>query len=157
MSRAEANRKNGGQLETLDDLSKAVNYNKWIVSLIQPYLGGRVLEVGCGTGNIIQHFTDKKVLGVDIDPTHLRIAREKFKNKKNIKFQIFDLGKSLKAFKKFNPDTIVCINVLEHIEKDERFISECAALLAPGGRLILFVPAMPSIFGGTPKLNWFKK
>jgi len=151
MSRSKPNRENTGQLETLDDLSKVVNYNKWIFNLIKPHLGKRVLEVGCGTGNIIQYLKDKDVLGVDIDPAYLSIAREKFKNKKNINFKLFNLDKGLKTFKKFKPDTIVCINVLEHIEKDEKFIKECESVLSPGGRLILFVPAMPSIFGEMDK------
>src|ERR1700733_1056668 len=101
MSRSEPNRKNSGQLETLDDLSKVVNYNKWIFNLIKPHLGKRVLEVGCGTGNIIQYLKEKDVLGVDIDPAYLSIAREKFKNKKNINFKLFNLDKGLKTFEKF--------------------------------------------------------
>ncbi len=151
MSGRNADRKNGGQLETLDDLSKAVNYNKWIFDLIKPHLGKRVLEVGCGTGNIIQYMTHKNILGVDIEKVYINIAKERFKNKKNIKFQLFDLGKSLGSFKKFKPDTIICINVLEHIEKDEKFIKECESLLSPGGKLIIFVPAMPSLYGEMDK------
>jgi 2-polyprenyl-3-methyl-5-hydroxy-6-metoxy-1,4-benzoquinol methylase len=151
MNRKSPDRQNDGQLETFGDLSKAVNYNEWIFNLIKPHLGERILEVGCGTGNMIRHLMDKDILGVDIDPSYLQIARHKFKNKKNISFKLFDLEKGLKSFKKFKADTIVCINVLEHIEKDDKFIGECESILSPGGKIILFAPAMPSLFNEMDK------
>lgn len=151
MMKESSHHKSDGQLETLDDLSKAVNYNKWIFRLIEPHLGNRVLEVGCGTGNIIEHLKERNVLGVDINPYYLRVARDKFKNRRNVSFRRIDLSKGLKIFKNFKPDTIVCINVLEHIKNDQKFIAECKSLLAPGGKLILFVPAIPSIFGEMDK------
>ncbi len=140
-----------GQLETLDNLSSSFNYNKWIFNLTKPYLGKRILEVGCGIGNMTRHFTDRVVLGVDIDPHYLKIAKKRFKDKKNVGFCLVDLEKGLKRFKTFKADTIVCINVLEHIQRDESFINECESLLCPGGKLILFVPAMPMIYGQMDK------
>jgi 2-polyprenyl-3-methyl-5-hydroxy-6-metoxy-1,4-benzoquinol methylase len=151
MSRKKPGRENDGQLKTLDNLSKAFNYNEWIFNLTKPHLGKRILEVGCGVGNMTLYLTDRIVLGADIDSDYLNIARKRFKGKRNINFHLIDLEKGLKYFKKFKPDTIVCINVLEHIRRDEKFISECESLLSPGGKLILFIPAMPSIYGQMDK------
>jgi 2-polyprenyl-3-methyl-5-hydroxy-6-metoxy-1,4-benzoquinol methylase len=134
MSHEKSGRKNDWQLETLDNLSKAFNYNEWIFNLTKPHLGKRILEVGCGVGNMTLYLTDRIVLGVDIDPDYLNIARKKFKGKRNINFRLVDLEKGLKYFKKFEPDTIVCINVLEHIRRDEKFIGECESILSPGGK-----------------------
>lgn len=135
------------QLASLNDLSEAVNYNRWIFRLIEPYLGARVLDVGCGTGNFIEYLSGRKILGLDVNSTYLSIARRKFKNNKDVQFAQFDLGKSFKKFKKFKPDTVICVNVLEHVKDDEKLIRECSSLLPPNGKLIFFTPAIPSLFG----------
>jgi len=145
-----ASRKKSGddQLETLDDLSEAIHYNRWIYSMMEPFLGNRVLELGCGIGNMtVLMAPGRRILGVDIQPKYLRIARETLRKNRNVSFHAMDLGKNLKNLKNFKADTIVCINVFEHIKHDSRFLEECAKLLPPGGRLLLFVPALPFLFG----------
>lgn len=137
-----------GQLETLDDLSDAVHYNRWIFSMMEPYLGRQILEVGCGIGNMTGLLAEgRKILGIDIHPGYIQLARKRLKNKKNISFRVMDLSKKFPSFGKFRPDTIVCINVFEHIEADVQFLKECAKILPSHGRLLLFVPALPFIFG----------
>jgi SAM-dependent methyltransferase len=139
-----------GQLETLDDLSEAVHYNRWIHSLVAPYLGRRVLEVGCGIGNLTELLARdraRKVLAVDIHPGYLQRTRARLKNKKNISFRRMDLAAGLSPVRRFRADTIVCVNVFEHIQGDVRFSRECFRSLPPGGRLLLFVPALPFLYG----------
>lgn len=137
-----------GQLETLDDLSEAVYYNRWIYSMMRPYLGQRVLEVGCGIGNMTLLLAeDRKVLGVDIHSGYIDRAKKSLGKNKNAAFHVINLEKKLTALKKFKPDTVVCINVLEHIKGDVQFLRECLGLLPEGGRLLIFVPALPYLFG----------
>jgi|SRR6185503_2352295 len=137
-----------GQLETLDDLSEAVYYNRWIYNLMKPHLGRRVLELGCGIGNMTELLSDgRTVLGLDAHPTYLSLAKKKMSQKNNVSFQRVDLSKSFLLFKKFKPDTIVCSNVLEHIDDDGRFLKICSKLLSKRGRLLIFVPALPSLYG----------
>ena len=137
-----------GQLETLDDLSEAIHYNHWIHGMMKPYLGDRVLEVGCGIGNMTVLLAEKgKVLGVDIHRGYLRAARKNLRGKKNVSFQALDLGESLSPLKRFRPDTIVCVNVFEHLRNDRGFLRECWKLLPARGRLLIFVPALPFLFG----------
>ncbi len=135
------------QLESLNDLSQAVNYNQWIFDLIKPYLGARVLDVGCGTGNFIRYLNGRHVLGLDVHPTYLKIARYKFRHDRKVRFAQVDLNKSFSRFKAFQPDTIICINVLEHVKDDEHLIRECLSILPLHGKLIFFTPAIPWIFG----------
>jgi SAM-dependent methyltransferase len=136
------------QLETLDDLSHAIHYNRWIFNMMHPFLGKRVLEVGCGIGNITRLLAvGRKVLAVDIHPGYLAQARKNLRDAGNVSFERIDLGKNLLSVGKFRPDTIVCVNVFEHIEGDVRFLRECFKLLPAGGRLLIFVPALPSLFG----------
>src|SRR5258708_8485501 len=137
-----------GQLETLDDLSEAVHYNQWIYGMMEPYLGSKILEIGCGIGNMTGLLAQgRKVLGIDIHPGYVKQARARLKDKKNISFQVVDMGKKFPSFSSFKPDTIVCINVFEHIQADIRFLKECRKLLPPKGRILIFVPALPFLFG----------
>jgi SAM-dependent methyltransferase len=55
-------------------------------------------------------------------------------------------------------DTIVCLNVLEHIEEDAATLEDFASVLEPGGRLVLLVPAMPALYGSLDiHLNHFRR
>lgn len=137
-----------GQRETLDDLAHAVHYNRWIYSLIQPYLGHRIIEIGCGTGNITEFFDDKYVvLATDIHDGYLKTAQTRLNFKSNITFEKVDLEKGLQPLKQFKPETLICINVLEHVLNDFKIIQDGFRILEPGGKFLIFVPALQKIFG----------
>jgi SAM-dependent methyltransferase len=137
-----------GQRETLDDLSAAVHYNQWIYEMLRPHLGNRILEIGCGTGNLTGFFARHgQVLASDVHLGYLKEARQRLKGIKHVSFQKINLDHQLPALKRFGADTIVCVNVLEHIKDDHRVLLQCLRLLKPGGKLLLFVPALPYLFG----------
>lgn len=121
-----------GQRESLDDLSEAVHYNEWIYRMVLPYLGQRILEIGCGTGNLTGYLGQHgPVLSVDVHEGYLRVARERWGDQKNIRFQKVDLDRDLRSLKKFRPDTLLCVNVLEHISNDGAVLLRCHELLPP--------------------------
>ena len=99
---------------------RAKNYNWWIFETIKPFLGNRIVDVGCSIGNITRLFTDKKlVIGVDIDKSYLEMARQNCSHLKN--FRTLRADASLSAFLSLKSeyiDTITCLNVLEHIKDD---------------------------------------
>ena len=138
-----------GQLETLDDLSEAIHYNQWIYGMMEPYLGSKVIEIGCGIGNMTGLLAQgRDVLGIDIHPWICQNSPVQVQeNKKNISFRVVDMGKRFPSFNRFKPDTIVCINVFEHIQADRLFLKECFKLLPPRGRVLIFVPALPFLYG----------
>lgn len=145
-------RKWDGQRETLDDLSAAVNYNRWIYGILRPYLGKSILEIGCGTGNITGFLAQHgRVLATDLHPGYLSSAKNRLKKVKNITYRKINLDDSLSSLRPFNPDSIICVNVLEHISDDQRVLEECYKLLPPGGKLMLFVPALQFLFGTMDK------
>ncbi len=136
------------QRETLDDLALAVQYNRWIYRIIQPFLGLRILEIGCGTGNITHYLTDHgHVCAADVNGHYLEEARKHLRGARNVLYRRINLERSLQSLKSFRPDTIVCVNVLEHVENDRRTLQECLRLLPGGGHLLVFVPALQSLYG----------
>jgi SAM-dependent methyltransferase len=136
---------------TLRRLSKLAPYNAWLHSQIENYLGKRILEVGSGVGNQTKFFLDReKVVASDIEPHYLRELKTKFEDRENLriasyKFPITDSER--KSLHDDGIDTIVSMNVLEHIEDDRGTLKDFASILPQGGRLALVVPAMPGIYG----------
>jgi 2-polyprenyl-3-methyl-5-hydroxy-6-metoxy-1,4-benzoquinol methylase len=81
-----------GQRETLDDLASAVNYNRWIYQILRPYIGQRILEIGCGTGNITGFLAQHgRVLATDVNHRYLESARNRLGQTKGVAFQKIDL------------------------------------------------------------------
>lgn len=129
---------------TLESMGQAVWYNNWTLKKFNRYLFGDILEVGCGIGN----FTDLlvkygKVCAIDINQEYITKTRQ---NKKiNVGFGDIETGKYFFKNKRFN--SIVCLNVLEHIKDDNSALNNLFALLKPGGKLILLVPSHQFLYG----------
>jgi SAM-dependent methyltransferase len=140
-----------GQRETLDDLSEAVNYNRSIYGMLLPYLESPILEIGCGTGNLTQYLAPHgRLLAADVKKEYLDQARKRLKGvpgSEGVLFRRLNLERSLPSLKAFKPKTLICVNVLEHLQEDGRILDQCRNLLPPEGRLLLFVPALPFLYG----------
>lgn len=139
--------------ETLKRISEMKHYPAQIFSRINKFVGQRILEIGCGIGTMTNFFAGRElVIGIDIDADQLRMTRERFKNRKNLKFIKQDILKLEPAkYKKHKFDTIICINLLEHIRDDAAALKKFHDLLVPGGKLIIQVPAMQSLYSSLDK------
>lgn len=134
--------------ETLRRMSALDRYNGWILEKISPWVGQRVLEVGSGIGNISRCFLDRNELCLtDVQDEYLGKLRERFADRTNVTVTRYNLEESAEALRGREFDTILALNVLEHIENDTRALREMAALLAPGGHIILQLPAHPVLYG----------
>lgn len=133
----------------LATLSAADRFNDEVWSRVQVFIGSEILEVGMGIGIFTEKLlTRGKVFGVEIVPEFLEEARRRLGARPGLEYLVADIGSpeppdSLRgrAF-----DTIVCMNVLEHIENDRGTLSRFLGLLKPGGKLILVVPAHRWLF-----------
>jgi SAM-dependent methyltransferase len=136
------------ELQIQSRLASADNYNRWIYSQIESYLGQRILDVGCAIGNITQFYADREqVIGVDVVAEELEVARERFAGKRFEAYQMDVSSPELLRFKDRNLDTAVCLNVLEHVEDDVHALRNMRDTLAPGGRICLLVPCNKWLFG----------
>jgi SAM-dependent methyltransferase len=124
--------------------------NAWMYDRFAPYVGGNVLEVGSGIGNmseVIRGDADSLTVS-EIDPAHLSILESRFADDEAVTVSAFDLeGEPPPAIADQRFDAIIAINVIEHIRNDELAVKRLAALLKPGGRLLVYVPACPFAFG----------
>jgi glycosyltransferase involved in cell wall biosynthesis len=136
---------------TLRRMEGLAPYTKWLHSRFEHYLGQRVLEVGAGTGNHTIYFSDRdRVIASDFEAHYLRELRARFDRHPNVRIASFrfPLSDADRAdLRAERIDTIVCSNVLEHIEHDRETLTDFAAALPPGGHLVLLVPAHPALYG----------
>jgi glycosyltransferase involved in cell wall biosynthesis len=139
--------------QTLLRLSRAERYNRWMFRQIAPHLGDRVLEIGSGIGNLTRYLVGRDlVVATDLNSRYLRMLANTFEAHTRVRLQTLDLAAfdpgSLAALRL---DTIVCLNVLEHIEDDRQALARLHQSLVPGGRLVLLVPAHRWLYGAIDK------
>jgi SAM-dependent methyltransferase len=140
-------------ISDLEIMAGARNYRAWMYHRLAPYIGQRVLEIGAGIGNFTKLLLDRELVVatdnyqpcVDYLSTHLG---ERLKAPPTLLDAAGDIGSELH---RYEFDTIVCLNVLEHIEDDLRALSRMHELLMPGGRLVLLVPAFQFLHGSVDR------
>jgi SAM-dependent methyltransferase len=136
--------------ETLRRMAGVDRYNRWIFGKLARHLGRRVLEVGCGIGTMTPFFLDREhVTCIDLLPEAAATTRRAFAGHPHLEVRVADIADpatpAALAGRRF--DTIVCLNVLEHIAADGRALRHMRDLLQPGGKLLLFVPAGAYLYG----------
>src|SRR6516225_9986487 len=124
-------------------------YNGFLWDLMKPFVGHRVLEVGAGTGLLTRFLsTRERVLATDLDPEYVDLLRRTFADTPNVEIQPLDLARLAENnVPRHHFDTVVCSNVLEHIEDDGASLDALREVLVPGGRVILIVPALRALYG----------
>jgi SAM-dependent methyltransferase len=131
--------------ERLALAEQAPRYLAWIVGRCEPYLGRRVLDFGAGTGNLTELLVRERreVVAFEPYPEHAKILRER-------------LGDSVTVTETVDRDgfdSVVCVNVLEHIADDAGALAEMHRVLRPGGHLLLLTPAHPALYGENDRLS----
>jgi len=139
--------------DTLEVISEAGKFNRWMYETIKPYCSGNILEIGSGIGNISQYFLNDnfEISLSDLSADYFRILESKFGSFSNLK-GLFTLDFAEKELEQDYPnligqfDTVFALNVLEHVPDHEQSIRNCHKLLKPDGNLIILVPAFQSLF-----------
>jgi SAM-dependent methyltransferase len=136
-------------------LRSARNYYAWIADQFRPLLGARVLDIGGGHGSHLEQVVDGRrfVMSLDVSPECVEDMKRRFQGTP-FDATVGDITEPalIARLAALRFDTILCVNVLEHIEDDTAAVRGMAAILrAARGRLFLFVPAHPALYG-TPDL-----
>lgn len=132
--------------QTLESMNQAVWYNKWTLQKFEKFIHGEILEVGCGIGNFTSSLINHgDVWSIDINKEY--VLKTNILIGKKAKVGFGDIEKGVYFFKGQKFDSIVCLNVLEHIKNDMAAFKNMYGLLKNGGKLILLVPAHNFLYG----------
>ena len=133
----------------LDSLEQAPRFNQWMYSAIRPFLGGRVVELGAGRGNLTRWLMEgRELLVTDYAPQHLEELRQRWAHRRGLAVAKLDLTQAgdYPVVARFQPATVVCLNVLEHLEDDRAVLGRLRAAVPAGCRLVFLVPFNPRLF-----------
>ncbi len=138
----------------LEAMSFAINYHQWILEEFSPYLGNIVAEIGAGRGNFSEFLlkTDIKQLTA-FEPSDNMIPfllRKLDGYPRAEAVHAFFEEKSHQYVESF--DSICYVNVLEHIEDDRSALKYAFRALAPGGHVLIFVPALAALYSNQDKI-----
>jgi SAM-dependent methyltransferase len=115
---------------------------------LRRWIRGDVLEIGSGIGNLSAFLLDRERLVLtDTREEYLSRLRARFAGRSNVAVERLYLPNEHGALTGQRFDTIICLNVLEHVHDDIGSLVAIRGLLAPGGRLVLLVPALPALYG----------
>lgn len=157
--------KHGYAGKDLEAMSFAVNYHRWILSIFEPYLGTRVVEVGAGRGSFSELLLarDLKSLSL-VEPSwtmYQQLCRRIKELRPSLTVQTYNdifenVASQIRSTDK--PDSIIYVNVLEHIADDVNELRIINNTLDPGGRLYIFVPALKWLYGSYDRqINHFRR
>lgn len=122
------------------------NYLRWIADRVRPHLGQTVLEVGAGTGSITELYAPgRQVLAIDRSRWCVDEMEKRFAAVDNVEVREVDVLELIDEGRRF--DSVVMLNVLEHIEDDVAILRMLGSLLEPEGRVVVYVPALNGLYG----------
>jgi SAM-dependent methyltransferase len=121
-------------------------YRRFQLDLISPYCGRSVLEVGAGLGEFAHGFTGlDRLVVTDADPGAVELLAARFADRPEVEARQLALGGEVALDKPV--DSVIAINVLEHIEDDAEALRSLANLVVPGGTIVLWVPGYQQLYG----------
>jgi len=143
--------------DELDSLADAIHYQNWIVEQFTPFVRGRMLEVGAGIGTMANHWLRlaDEVHLVEPAGNLFSALQERFSSEPSVRLYSDVLERVIDtngSYLKGSFDVVIMINVLEHIQDDTQLMKTLATLLKPDGHLLIFVPAMPTLYGSLDRL-----
>lgn len=125
--------------DNLEVMADAVNYNRFLVDCIDKHVESsdvRVLDFGAGSGTYADMLADRHITPDCLEPDKAlqTVLRSKGYN-------TVDLDGDVEPY-----DVIYTLNVFEHIKNDQEAAEQLASLLRPGGRIVVYVPALDMLF-----------
>ena len=134
----------------LDVLASTPRFNEWMASVVAPYLGKRVLETGAGIGNLSALLSRgrKEYTATDLDGEHVERLGVRFASNPRVRTRRLDAADAA-GFEplKGTVDSVVCLNVLEHVEDGRAGFRNLHDVLEPGGRAVVLVPRGMGLYG----------
>ena len=133
----------------LSRLSRADKLNSWMADTIRPYVGQNVLEIGSGMGNITRKLIPRtSYFATDINPFYLEFMNRLKSDKPYLSVSYLDLNHVSELYRQGKVfDTVICLNVIEHLDHDDLAMRNISNLLDTNGRAIVLIPRGQWLFG----------
>ena len=140
--------------ETLEAITEADKFNRWMYQTIKPHCNGSILEVGSGIGNISAFFIEEKahLTMSDVRENYVEILQNKFPDQNPFLLDLVhpNFESEYKAYVG-TFDTVFALNVIEHIEDHHLAMANIHKLLKPKGKAVILVPAFQSLYNRIDK------
>jgi SAM-dependent methyltransferase len=134
--------------QILGRLNRAPRFTRWMADVIRPYVGQTVLEIGAGIGNLTAQLIPRvSYWATDINPLYLMYLENVGRNRPYMKVGFTDAEKVATYPKDQKFDTVICLNVVEHLADDRGAMMSIRSALDAGGRAIILVPCGPGLYG----------
>jgi SAM-dependent methyltransferase len=139
----------------LEAMSEASNYHRWILAVFAPYLGRHLVEVGAGIGSfseliLSRHACETLSLVEPSDEMYHQLAARARSLPATPSIVTYHANFPEAApliGAKLSPDSVIYVNVLEHIADDEAELNAIHNALSDHGRVFIFVPALRWLYG----------
>lgn len=139
----------------LEAMSEASNYHRWILTIFAPYLGRHLVEVGAGLGSFSElilsnHACETLSLVEPSGEMYQQLAARELRMPSGPRVDTYHANFPEAApfiTAKQSVDSVIYVNVLEHIADDEVELDAIHQALSDKGRVFLFVPALRWLYG----------
>jgi 2-polyprenyl-3-methyl-5-hydroxy-6-metoxy-1,4-benzoquinol methylase len=136
--------------DDLETMQEARRYSAHLFNLFRGHVGKRVLEVGSGIGTMSRPLAEVADLVVGLEPNLNCVSRLQDAMRGQAKFvlrtcHLEECDRTELSDYRF--DTVLCVNVLEHIEDDRAALRTFKDVIVPNGRVLIFVPAVQAAYG----------
>lgn len=136
-------------IKAQQDNALTVNYNRWVFDNISRYIGSRVLDVGAGSGNFLRYLLNKElIVAIDVLDVFIESLCREYASRHNVRIFKCDIQDAdiVRIARPYNIDTVICNNVLEHLEDDSGALKNIREILDGRGNLILVLPAFQALY-----------
>ena len=138
--------------EILARLNRAPRFTRWMADTIRPYVGERVLEIGAGIGNLTANLVPRAIYHAsDINPHYLDRLETLKQTRPYLQVHYTDAS-AAETYPAEQFDTVICMNVVEHLANDVEALCNIRRSLDKNGRAIVLVPNGPRLFGSLDKV-----
>lgn len=134
--------------ENLNRWAYINRYSTWMYHTYEKYIGSKVFDVGAGMGRMVEYYIDsvEEAVATDIFHSQVNFMNQRFKEYPYFHADFVNILEDDLTKYKERFDTVICINVLEHLSDDYKAVANMRTLLLSGGRIILLVPAFSKLY-----------
>lgn len=139
----------------LVQMASARRFNRWMADTIAPFVNGVVLEAGAGIGSLTEFLyrPGQSYIAADLEDNHVALLTQRLGARLGLTIAKCDLLEPLDLRPYRNAiDTVICLNVLEHIADDDSVLRNLRSCLKCGGRTVILVPQGPSAYGSLDRI-----